>query len=316
MAYYEATWTDSGNGYGVDMMNALDPLITANGFTFIETVTSGSAVANIYKSPAANNSGGYDWYFIARRSSTTSSPVFTVCEVWDDVNKQIDNFPPNLTNSGVDSDNTTANAPVSWTSNTAIWFNMPLNINPADAAQYIAFNVNADRIILMPFNPSSGYSNIMYYGIYDPLIPTSNPCLIVTRLYVNSPDSGAVTREYWPASALPRPSVSNSYQFRIRFNSTLPFFTGREFSSLWPYDLTGTTYQIYRIGFNSQYAQNAGRTITMGLLKDIIGSRANESGTLPGNTLSYDIAGTTYEYIEQGAPGSTSSKINAYMPKF
>jgi hypothetical protein len=66
------------------LMDAIHPLTTAGGFTYVEEWTSGSNVSRIYKSPAASNVQNADWYLIVCRISDSDPKVnFAVAEEYN-----------------------------------------------------------------------------------------------------------------------------------------------------------------------------------------------------------------------------------------
>ena len=93
MAY--ATTTINSAQPAVELMAWLDTQMQANGWQFVETWTSSTKVANVYKSPAASNSVGVDFYVATYRPSSTP-PLINIMlfEDWDAVNKKARKYAP------------------------------------------------------------------------------------------------------------------------------------------------------------------------------------------------------------------------------
>jgi hypothetical protein len=87
MAYYETIYNTATPA--LDIMTNLQTWMPANGYTFVETYTSGTNISDVYKSPGTSNSFGTDFYIGFNRTSTTVASVgVMVFEQWDAVNKK------------------------------------------------------------------------------------------------------------------------------------------------------------------------------------------------------------------------------------
>lgn len=90
-------YTASSQAYSAtpasDLLTTLDGLITAvSGWSLVETWTSGSKTAKIWKSAVAQN-GVKDFYVVGYISSnTTNSLALKVCETWDAANKKMKDY--------------------------------------------------------------------------------------------------------------------------------------------------------------------------------------------------------------------------------
>jgi hypothetical protein len=77
-------------------MTALNTLLTATGcFVYVEDYVDGTNTSKIYKSPAANNAQGTDWFLNVNRTSNDATTVqFGLAETWDTGAKLFHTYAP------------------------------------------------------------------------------------------------------------------------------------------------------------------------------------------------------------------------------
>lgn len=181
-------WTTNGLiGYHVYITSGTGAgtktIITANTSTVI-TVASWSVqpdntsvfdivgTANIYKSPAASNSVGQDFYVALRRNQDHATAVmFLLFEDWDAVNKKARKYAPNagtgITVNPVD--NTVTDATGVLLTSTVLQSNIYCGVRLSQATTYL-IDVTINRVIL----GSSDYAvPPVYAGVFDSLLPTT-----------------------------------------------------------------------------------------------------------------------------------------------
>jgi hypothetical protein len=174
MAYSTGTIPVTANP-AKDMMDALHPLITGNGYTFVEDFTSGAELIKVYKSSAASN-GVADFYLYVRRTADTASAVtFTVSEAWDATGKKVQKYIPSTAGTPNAAANYTVNDPTGKTptdiSGTGIVY---ITVTIATAGSN-AFNywvsVNASRLVVAVRIVSTDAA--VYAGLCDEVMPNT-----------------------------------------------------------------------------------------------------------------------------------------------
>lgn len=317
MGYYEAT-VGATSTPALDMMNILDPLMTANSWEFVETYTSSTNVTNIYKSPAAANSGGYDFYVGFNRTATTSTQIFVVIfEIWDAVNKRAIKYAPNGTptaGSNIPAADGSVNDPTgvlpsATTTNASLYKGTAINLSASSFTYYL--NINADRIIWGTSTNVGGYA-----GIYEPFYYPERPALTVVTVGAGTSTSsaayGGTTREPFANAAtgnfhssLYATSSSVSSTFGLR--ALLPFY----YANGAPPDFLTGNLNVARciLGFGR------GASAPLGILKDLLVSLQSATNGLAGDTLTYTLNGTTYNYVKGFHQVSGNLDCSNWIPK-
>lgn len=282
------------------LMTALDTHITANGWTFVETYTSGTNISNIYKSPGASNSFGTDFYVGLNRTSTTSDVALFLCELYDSSTHYARKYAPPGLNAIPDTDYTVVDATGIYPDSAS--FQKAAVITRATSSLFTWYaNVTVDRMI---FGSSAG--DLVYVGLFDTLIPGDSFPICVCKVGGGSTAAttyGAVTRELNQTSATANnwavqtlgttvSSASNSLAYGVLAQGTSALlYTGN--------------VPVQRIVFFSSRNTTTG---VRGLLKGVVVAGATTSAH--GDTLSYTSGGTTYNYIH-----ATNSTASYYMPQ-
>jgi len=256
----------------------LDTLLQAGGWTFVETWTSSTFTAAIYKSPAASNGVG-DYYIAVNRSSDASTTVYlTLAEVWNSGAKTFGKYAPSAGNltPAADFAVSTTKAP-----NDGALYNNGLVILSAAGFQYWA-SINAYGVHLATRVSATDYA--AFAGLYDDLLDVSispfpllaaNTTIAWGVNYVQT-NAGMATRE-------PGVTVAHSYNFAAGL-----------YSSAW----TPTNAQVDT--YLGKYAAGRAAIITgrndtgqggyRGLFKSAL--RTSLSGAVNGDTLT--IGAATY----------------------
>lgn len=273
----------------VDLMVAYDTTILAAGYTFVEQWVSSTIVANVYKSPAASNSFGQDWYLATYRTATTSSVSLTVFESWDATNKRAIRYVPSTSNLTPAATTYAVNDASGLLLSGAIT-RPSVGVNTS-TIYYWYIHANMDRVVA-----GSSVSNAVYAGLADSVIPGDPfPLVVLTTQSSTSSQTtlGGVTREPFQTSA-------TTYNFFVQLYGA----AGNSASSTSIYGLSeaGTPpagNSLYT-GFPvlSRCAIHSGRLLNSTgwrfVLKDFyIGA----GGTAAGDTMTFTIGATTYTYV-------------------
>lgn len=142
MAYQTGT-INNANG-AKTLMDTLDTLIVANGYTLVETWTSSTKTANVYQ----GSSGGVTFYVSIYRASDAATTIgFCVGEVYDSVNHRMKDYvPANWNGSAIDAgDNTVTDTTGKALDGSTGGLWLPTLPSPASAFTYWA-SINAKRI--------------------------------------------------------------------------------------------------------------------------------------------------------------------------
>lgn len=280
-----ATGTISGANTGQLLINAMDAVIVAE--TGLSKVSSAIVVGantwNVYKSAAANNSFGQDFYFaLGYVTATPTTLLVTVFEAWNTGTLLATRYPPNAATvpDGTFSNPGAASALPS--TGTTMGYSQSAGLT-SSGIWYLS--VTADRVILS-FNTSTNVAVGYYIGLYDSFNTTTIdpfPLCIVNLVNtavtaVNSTStavSGLSTRE-------PNTSTSSALNFGV--------WGGGVLASAWT-SITASI-DIYK-GFN--YLSRVilgGRSASgfRGLLKDCY---LGPVQTNNGDTVTWQLSGAT-----------------------
>lgn len=272
--------------------------------------TSNSPIADVYRSPAASNTFGSDWYLILRRASDSNVNMFyQVAENYDPVTHRASNI-GGTAQAVIPVAGTYANpanpvAPDQSTANSA-----SLTLTAGTAFQYWV-SATADRVVVgVRTTAESGF----YAGLYDDLLPagvTGFPLVCVKTapdLTVNypigygiSPSTGGFTREPLQTAAsaqnfeagLPNgnlrgPNTSNVFPSSAAFT---PMTTTQA--------LYGNTNSLSRVPVGSTRtvvnSADAYRGLLIGCVTSLVNSVAGDTITSAGKTY-VRFAGPTATY--------------------
>lgn len=302
MAVYTSGTINSATP-ATDLMTALDTHITNNGWTFVETYTSGTNISNIYKSPGASNSFGTDFYVGLNRTSTTSNVALFLCELYDSSTHYARKYAPPGLNAIPDTDYTVVDA--TGINPDSASFQKAAVITRVNSTLFTWYaNVTVDRMI---FGSSATSGELVYAGLYDPLIPGDSFPICVMKISGSSTSAttyGAVTRELNQTAATANNWAVQTNGTVISSTASQNIAYGANVFSTGTLLYTGNV-PVQRIFFSSTRNTSTG---IRGLLKGVVVAGSGTSVT--GDTLSYTSGGTTYNYIH-----AQVSSTGTYMPQ-
>ena len=297
MAYYETTYNTATPA--LDIMTNLQTWMPANGYTFVETYTSGTNISDVYKSPGTSNSFGTDFYIGFNRTATTSANVgVMVFEQWDAVNKKAIKYAP--ITGGVSmtpaSDGSVNDSGVllSATTSAASCYKGNAISTAASVSATIYLNITVNRLI---WGHSTTVSYAGYAGLYDSFTPGGFPLISVITGYVSTstPTSttyGSVTREQWISAATTNFAVySGSYYYGYYHAWPITTLRGADAVN----NKTGY-YPTSLVTFAS--VKNTSIVGLYGTLKDIVYNNQGGINGTGGDTLSITVGATTYNYVK------------------
>lgn len=290
----------SGANPGTDLQAAFKTALTGAGWTFVENAVNGSINADVYKSPAASNSFGQDFYVSFVNS--VASPTYPYMslrphEGYDVVNHKMQKYAP--TSTGL--------TPVAGT-----YLNPQADLHPANTAVLAGYlqqysdnmyylSVTMDRVVLA-FRSRYGSWYSWYCGLYTPLLAADPfPLLSITLNAYYSNQSygyGSATREWGQAA-------SNQYNFFVQFYGSSTYDTlgpSTDGSDVYRPGVAAT--YAYPLHYLTPHSSRDPYYTRRGVLKDVwyyYGS----NGALVGDTV--QIGGVTYTKLG-GYPGPLVSQ--------
>lgn len=244
--------------------------------------------ANIYKSPAASNSFGSDWYLSVYRTGDTAASVsFAVGEVWDTGTEKFRNYAPASNTAPVAVtfavNDATGQPPYSVTMR-----QIPVTLSASGFQYWISANPN--RLVLVTRVASTAYA--VYAGLYDDLLTTTlSPFpLMVSNLTLNNvtgTGTGSASRE-------PNTTANNSGNFGI--NVYYPVgLTSNIAAGIYAATFVPGRPLIYSSRITASIQQGSSAIGARGLLKDMMYQFI--TGAVEGDTLAVtDAAAVTKTY--------------------
>ena len=192
----------------------LHTALLAGGLEFVETWISGSNTAGIYKSPAASNTFGQDWYLNTVRGTDASTSIWLgVAEVWDTGTKKLRNYA--LLGA-------TRTPTASFAINDATGLS-PATLTNAGCSAFLAaagfqywISANPDRVVVATRVGATDYG--VYAGLYDDVLPPAIspfPLCAVKLL-----DDGAAGAGQGGATREPGATTSTANAFGVYVNSS------------------------------------------------------------------------------------------------
>lgn len=190
------TYTASSQGAQANCASvfaaSLDTLLLAAGFTAVETWTSAAKTAMIYKSAAAGNTFGADWYFSVYRTADNATGLsFSVGEVWDTGTHKFRNYAPTVTTmtpTGLFA----VNDATGLLPDASTLFKASITISAAGFSWWVSANPN--RVVIADRVGAS--DSAVYFGLYDDLLPVAlSPFPLCSTTLAGAGNSGSFTRE-------------------------------------------------------------------------------------------------------------------------
>ena len=311
MAYYETTYTTATPA--LDIMTNLQTWMPANGYTFVETYTSGTNISDFYKSPGTSNSFGTDFYIGFNRTATTTTVVSVmVFEQYNVSTHLATKYAPytggtSMTPASDGSVNDSGVLLSATSSGSSLYKNTTI-YNPVTTAGTVYLNININRLI---WGHSTSYNYTGYAGLYDSFGNQSLfPLVVLTSGYTTTttPTSttlGSMTRESWVTTATTNWAVWYNYSYNANYFPSL--YNGGQTSTNSRTGFIPSSLVTFESIKNSGYYRNPGT------LKDLIFSYQGTANAAGGDTLAITVGANTYNYVKP-ANYATYLSLN-WIPK-
>jgi hypothetical protein len=282
---YTSTSQGADANPAATFMTALNTILVAAGFTNVESWTSSTFTAIIYKSPAASNTFGSDWYLVVSRTSDADTNVsFTVAEVWDTGTKKVRNYAATAT-TRTPTGSYAINDATGLAPNSGTLFIATVGLSAAGFQYWVS--ATCDRVVVAT-RVSTTDSGI-YAGLYDDLLPIAGSPFPLLVGNLNSGNNNSSTRE-------PYTTTSTSNAFIVNFPLTNCYWGPVSIGV----DIYQGKYVTARVVVHSSRATASNMTGVRGLLKDVI--NANVAAAVNGDTLAVtDALGATRNYTRVGS---------------
>jgi hypothetical protein len=264
-----------------------------------------TVMSRIYKSPAASNSQGADWFLIVNRTADTATNVsLMVSEVWDTTTKRCRNYAPvtgSLTPTASFAVNdATGVAPTTTALNSV--GSLALSVGTAGYTWWLS--ATYDRVVVATHVGTNDYAH--YAGLYDDLLPIAlSPfplCVIGLQAVTGSPamNNGGASRE-------PNQLASAALNFGVMISGT---FTSWTPTTLGVTDIYTAKTIPSRVLLSSARVAVALSTGMRGLLKDVM---LNSVTGANGDTMTLtDSAGAVTNWTRLGTSGAAA--LASYCP--
>lgn len=202
------------------LFDLLDPDFVAVGYVRVETaLASGGVTWNVYRSPAAGNFFGSDWYFALGYDTAASSTLYScIFEDWDATNKLAVRFAPSTTGlvpgTGYVNPQAASALPAGFTLS---------HLLPTTAFTY-ASSALIDRLAIGAWTAASTARFGWYVGLYDSFYSTADDPfpLVICTIGVNGGHSGGLGLTSRGASPRePMTTLANTPNFFVTQGSGL-----------------------------------------------------------------------------------------------
>lgn len=193
MTYYTGTYTSPANG-GQVLSGQMNTWLTANSWTLVDTVTSGTIVSKVYKSPGTSNSFGTDFYLANTYQSTTAGDLtWSMSQAYNTGTHKMTKYAP-TTAPGTTPDPTDFTV-VDATGLFPYDASLQWGSHYVGAVGFLWTSITVDRVII-----GSTYSEATYMGLFDSFLATDPFPIAMTQLTsvsgtAQSFTQGAVTNE-------------------------------------------------------------------------------------------------------------------------
>jgi hypothetical protein len=181
MTFYSNTFSSSSTPRTA-LFTWMNTILTANGWSAVETWTSGTTQFDVFLSPGEYNGVGTDFYFAwGNASSTTASMSTCLFEEWDASGKKALKYAPGVSLRGsqvVDSDKTVTDATGVSLDSSLLAPSVRSFKVPASTEYTLVADVTVDRVIVG--HSTFGVDNtvhsfgVLYAGMYDTLVPVAD----------------------------------------------------------------------------------------------------------------------------------------------
>jgi hypothetical protein len=150
-----------------DLMTAIGTTLTTAGFTFVESTGTAPATASVYKSPAASNQFGQDWYLILKRTADAATALYyQVAEGYNALTHLASNYGGTGV-SVIPVSSTGANPMIPAAPDTIQAVNALLTVQTTAFTYWVSATVNR---LIVGVN-AVGVERAFYAGLYDDLLP-------------------------------------------------------------------------------------------------------------------------------------------------
>lgn len=305
------------------LFDLIDPDLVAVGYTRVETgLASGGVTWAVYKSPAASNFFGADWYFALGYDTSAQTTLYScVMEDWDATNDLAIRFAPSTTGlvpgTGYITPQSPAALPAGFTLS---------HLLPTTAFTY-AYSALIDRLALAAWTGTTTSRFGWYVGLYDSFYSTADdpfPLVIVNISLVSAAsagrtDLGSSTRE-------PMTTVGNTNNFFVSQGSYCVWNLNASNLVLpGPWNApavnsyTADRPWVSRVFFTGRGGASASvyyANWPRGLLRDLFTDRA---GLNNGDRVTWTANGTSYAGVCYGARNSSANAFtvqNIYIPEY
>lgn len=194
------------------LLDLLDADLVAVGYVRVETaLASGGVTWNVYRSPAAANFFGSDWYFALGYDTAALSTLYScVCEDWDATNKLAVRFAPSTTGLVPGAGYVNPQAPSALPAGFTL-----SHLLPTTAFSY-AYSALIDRLAIGAWTGASTHRFSWYVGLYDSFYSTvDDPFpLVICRISQDAGASGGATG-LGAAPREPMTTLAGSFNFAV-----------------------------------------------------------------------------------------------------
>lgn len=194
------------------LFDLLDPDLVAVGYVRVETaLASGGVTWNVYRSPAASNFFGQDWYFALGCDTSAQTTLYScVFEDWDSTNKRAVRFAPSSTGlvpaAGYINPQAPSALPAGFTLS---------HLLPTTVFTY-AYSTLIDRVAVGAWTSSTVSRFSWYIGLYDSFYSTTDDPFPLALLSIGvAPNYNAITTLVGSTTREPMTVVQNTHNFFV-----------------------------------------------------------------------------------------------------
>lgn len=288
------------------LFDLLDPDITGVGYVRVETGhTAGGVTWNVYRSPAASNFFGSDWYFALGYDTTGQTTLYScVMEDWDGTNKLAIRFAPNTASlvpgTGYINPQAAAALPAGFTLSHAL---------PTTAFTY-AYSTLIDRVAIAAWTAVTSPRFGWYIGLYDSFYSTTDdpfPLLACNIGQGNSSNWPSVAQNFGSATREPMTTVANTTNFsagQVAAHGTDNIDAGK--GNWWTQARTNS-YQsapwVSRVVVNGR---GGNPSFPRGLFRDLWSTGASLNN---GDRVTWSVNGVNYAAVRLSVGGSVAPSV-------
>lgn len=308
MTFYTGNILTS-NTPALQLAMVVDPTLITEGYVKVSTnvaanianATSGG-IFNVYKSPAANNACGNDWFLAIGWDNVTNSNLYiTVFESWNTSTNNASAFVPNVASV---TPNLTYNVP--FAANTLSSSNLYVatsNTMPTNDGITYNYSINIDRLILAEANTSNtDYAWAAYAGLYDSFLsPTADPIPLLVNVI------GAPATPPQLGTSGPQSGSGGATREPLKQEAASPNFSTAMSPTMFPVTVVDPYTQKFAIS-RLLVAARGVSTAFRGLYKDVYTAQGTAHRF---DTVNFTVAGNTFTVVNFTSPTSLASGVQA-----